>query len=94
MFNSKLRPKTKLEEALDRAYTKLESLEIDSKEYRDTLDHIAKLHKMKEDEKPDSVSKDTMALIVTNLLGIFMIIHHERMDIITSKALPFVAKPR
>jgi len=94
LFNSKLRPKTKLEEALDRAYAKLENLDIDSKEYRDCLDHIAKLHKMKEDEKPDSVSKDTVALIAANLLGIFMIIHHERVDIITSKALPFVVKPR
>lgn len=94
MFKSKLRPKTDLEKTYDKALMKLNSLDVDSKEFEDSLDRVAKLHKMKEEEKPESISKETLALIATNLLGIFMIIHHERVDIITSKALPFVAKPR
>lgn len=94
MFPSKLRPKTELEKALDRALTKLDNQDVESKEYGETLDRVAKLHKMKEEEKPDSVSKETMVRVAANLLGILMIIHHERFDMITSKALPFVtSKP-
>lgn len=95
MFNNKLRPKTELEKSYDRALRKLDDLDVDSKEYGETLDRVAKLHKMKEEEKPSTISKDTLALIATNLLGILMIIKHERLEIITSKALPFVtnAKP-
>lgn len=94
MFNRNLRPRTTLEKALDKAFSELDKHDVGTSEYGEILDRISKLHKMKEEENPDSISKETLALIATNLLGILMIIKHERVDIITSKALPFVAKPR
>lgn len=94
MFNRQPRPKTELEKALDRAYSKLESVQVDTKEYGEILDRIAKLHKMKEDEKPDSVSLDTQAKIAANILGILLIISYEHAHIITTKAMPFVDKQK
>jgi hypothetical protein len=38
------------------------------------------------------VSPDVRATIIANLVGIGMIIHHERVNVIASKALSFVAK--
>lgn len=93
MFNSNRPEKSELEKALDRALRKLDELDVHTEEYANTLDRVSKLHKMKEDEKPDSVSKDSLFRSAANLLGILLIIHHERVNIITSKALPFVAKP-
>lgn len=93
MFNRKLRPKTDLEKAHDRALTELDAKEVTSEEYGTILDRAAKLHKMKEEENPDSISKETLLRVGANLLGILLIIHHERVNIVTSKALPFVQKP-
>lgn len=94
MFISNSRPKTELENAYDKALEELMNHKVGSKEYNEILDHVAKLHKMKEEEKPSDVSKDTQALIAANLLGILMIITHERVNVITSKALNFVTRPR
>lgn len=93
MFNRKLRPKTDLEDAHDRALKEMEGKDVSSEEYGTILERTAKLHKMKEEEKPESISKETLLRVGANLLGILMIIHHERVNIVTSKALPFVQKP-
>lgn len=92
MFNSQPLQNSALDKALKRALDKLDALDVDSKEYGEVLERVTKLHKMKEDEKPSSVSKDTWIKASANLLGILMIIHHERVNFIASKALPFVAK--
>lgn len=65
-----------------------------SEEYARTLAIIERLHKMKEAEKPSSVSKDTLAVVGANLLGILMIIKHEHINVITSRAMNLIMKPR
>jgi hypothetical protein len=83
-----------LEDALASAYRELNRHSVYTEEYAKTLDQIVKLHSMKKEEKTSSVSKDTVALIVGNLLGILMIIKHENVNVITSKAMNLVLKPR
>lgn len=86
----------KLEVALTRALTALDDHPVDSKEYDQILDQLAKLHQLKLDSnpKPKPVSLDTLAMILANLLGIALIIKHEEFNVITTKSLGFVAKPR
>lgn len=91
---TKEQPPSGVEIAFDRALTELGNRSVVDEEYELILNRIAKLHKMKEDEKPSQVSKDTLAMIGANLAGILLIIVHERVHVITSKALGFVAKPR
>lgn len=50
--------------------------------------------KQQEADKPDRVSKDTLAIIAGNIAGIVMIIGYERVNVIASKALSFVMKSR
>lgn len=50
--------------------------------------------KTKESNKPDRVSRDTLALVVANLTGIALIIGYERVNVIASKALGFIARTR
>jgi len=50
--------------------------------------------KMSEIDKPDRVSKDTLAIIGANIAGIVLILGYERLNIITSKALGFANKLR
>jgi hypothetical protein len=92
MFGAK-KP-TKLETAINRALSELESQDVGSKEYTMIVNDVVKLHKMKEDEKPDSVSMDTAATIAANILGILLIIRHENVNVISSQAMSKLMKLR
>jgi len=61
-------------------------------QYAKTLEHLSKLHKMRHDELPDRASKDTMINAAANLVGMLMIVHHEHVGVITTKALAFVMR--
>jgi hypothetical protein len=92
MFRS--REITLLERITDRATRELNNHPIGSEEYVRTLDVVIKLHKLREEETPKTVSKDTLLIVVANLLGIFMIIKHENVNVVTSKAMGLLLKPR
>lgn len=94
MFTGKKEPGTPLETVIDKALLEMSNHEVTSERYGQALDRVAKLHKMKEDSKPSQVSPDTLVVAATNLIGILLILRHERVDIITSKALGFVARSR
>lgn len=85
--------KTPVEKELDALFSNLR-IATDSEEYATTLDMIVKLHKLQADEKPQQVSPDTLVLAAVNLLGIVMILSHERLNVITTKATSLVLKPR
>ncbi len=80
-----------LELALDQAYAKLHSKDITAKDFAEILDQIIRLNKMK-DESSNRVSPDTLALIAANLTGIVLIIKHEHVNVIASKAFSLIPK--
>lgn len=65
--------------------------EMDASRKLKNVDADAKRHEI---DKPDRVSKDTLAIIGANLAGIAIIIGYERLNVITSKAIGFVSKLR
>ena len=68
----------------------MQEKEVDSKEYADLLERLGRLQKLRQDEKPDKASTDTLLTVGANLLGILLILNHEHLNMITSKALPFI----
>jgi hypothetical protein len=88
------RESTLLERILDRTLRNLDGHEIGSTEYQKTLEAAIKLHRMKEEEKTKSVSKDTLLVVAANLLGIILIIKHEDVNVISSRAMNLILKPR
>lgn len=96
MFNSKEIPKHQrsLMSELDRTIVRLRAETIFSEEYAQALNVVERLHKMIDKDKPSSVSKDTLITVAANLVGILLIIKHENVNVITSKALGFVMRPR
>lgn len=88
------KPKSKLQIAIDQTLIEMSNQSATSDEYGTMLDRVKVLHKMKEEERPSRVSPDTMVLAATNLIGIALIIRHEQFNVVTSKALSFVLKPR
>ncbi len=91
------KPKTKLttlEIVINEALERIEHVDPSTDGFARATDQIAKLHKMKESETLPRVSPDTLVLAATNIAGIIMIIKHEHFNVITSKALGFILKPR
>lgn len=89
-----LRKQSPLEIAVDQATRELNNFVIGSEEYEKALDHLAKLHKMLIEEKSASVDMNTMVVVGANLLGILMIIKHEYVNVVSSKAMSLILKPR
>jgi hypothetical protein len=86
--------KTPLELAIGKAMKELDEKEVGSEEYVKILEAVTKLHKMREEEKPSRVSKDTALTVGANLLGIFLIIRHEHVNVITSRAISMLLRSR
>lgn len=79
--------------------------EKDPQKFRELNERLKVLANLVKEEKPaeeksvdkkffDKVDPNLVVSAATNLLGILLILNHERLDIITSKALSFVSKTR
>lgn len=87
---------TKLDDEIVSLLDKLENLKKDSVEYGAIVDRIAKLHKLKSEERPTlrPPSWDTVFAVAANIFGILWITRYERERVISTKSLGFIAKPR
>lgn len=92
----KKQSKSKLDEAIEAAFEQLNGMVAyeEGTAYTKQLDTIERLMKFKQMEKPERLSRDTLAMVAGNLLGIIIIVGHERAHVVTSKALNFVLKSR
>lgn len=96
MFRDREIPKYRrlLEEEYIRTLAVLSMHQADSQEYAKLLRSAERLHAMMDVKKPSSVSRETLITVGANILGILLIIKHEDVNVITSKALGFVIRPR
>jgi len=86
--------KTGLEKAIDELHSEMLSVNGDSPEYAAMADNLTKLYKLREHDSKKTISPDTLAIVAGNLIGITLIVGHERAHVVTSKALNFVMKAR
>ena len=83
-----------IEAELERAIVHLKTEQVYVEDYKKTLNVVERLHAMMDKGKPSRVSKDAMLTVAANLVGIILIIKHENVNVITSRALNFVMRPR
>ena len=81
-----------LDDAIISLMREMDTFTGDTPEYARLSEQLDKLYKIKDNNRPDSVKADTLALIAGNLAGILMIVGHERANVVTSKAISFVSK--
>lgn len=93
MFNQS-KPKSRLQIEIDQLVLALGDHAPDSDEFGEIVERLSKLHKINQDIRPVSVDPNTALTVAANLVGIFAIIRHESINVITSKALSFVLRPR
>lgn len=65
---------------------KLKETTKDSKEYVETIDRISSLHKLKVEERPKRLSKDTVLVVAANIFGILWLARYERENVISGRA--------
>jgi|tagenome__1003787_1003787.scaffolds.fasta_scaffold17521206_1 hypothetical protein len=90
----KIRKKNQLEldVAINHAIIDMRGHSVTSDEYAEILTRVERLTKMR--DKPQQVSPDALVAVAANLTGIFMIIKHENVNVITSKALGFITRTK
>ena len=81
-----------LEATIEAVHARMADVQMDSEEYDRLTTQLSKLYKLREHDSKQTVSPDTLVLAGANLLGIMMIVGHERTHVVTSKALSFVSK--
>jgi uncharacterized protein YgfB (UPF0149 family) len=85
---------TYVDDQIARITAQLQHQEIASDEYGELLDRLGKLQKIRQEEKPDTASTDTMLMAATNIVGILLIIRHEHLNVITSRAMNMLTKTK
>lgn len=82
-----------LDDAIERLLIDMNVYPTESDEYAILVGHLTTLNDLKAKAKW-KFSGDGMLAAGANLLGILLIISHEQTNVLTSKALSFVMKPK
>lgn len=84
------------EKEIKKIYDSLELMTDPSEEeYEKAIDQLVKLHKLLESESSHRrVSYDKMIDFALSALGLVLVVNHERINVITTKALDVVRKTR
>ncbi|MCA1806542.1 MAG: hypothetical protein LC687_01565 [Actinobacteria bacterium] len=90
----KSKNEAELEHAIENLLALLTRTDPRSEEYAVMTEQLEKLYSIREKPSKDRISPDTLALVIGNLVGIVVIVGHERAHIVTSKAINFVMKLR
>lgn len=94
MFNFNKKPHdAALDEAISDILTTMNGLDESSEGYSAAADQLVKLMKLKKETAPSWVpSPDALVGAAASVLGIILILHYEKLGVVTSKALAFVGK--
>jgi hypothetical protein len=84
---------TPLDREIEAVFQNLDRKIPGSDEYKATLDNLSMLYALREPKKPlGGVTPDTIVIAATNIAGIAMILQHERLHAISTKAFNFILK--
>jgi hypothetical protein len=83
-----------IEDDLEHILALLPITQPDTPEYAKLLTSAERLFAMLDHKRSAPISRDTLLTVGANLLGILLIIKHEDVNPITSKALGFVIRTR
>jgi hypothetical protein len=94
MFKRKSQTDPELDNAIASIYEEMKVLTSDDDAYADMVKQLAALTKLREETRPRGVSADTLAIIAGNLVTTVLILRHEQVNTISTKAMSFVSKLR
>lgn len=83
-----------LQELIELVQTQMLTEGADSEKFNEMNEQLEKLYAMKKSNRSSRISPDTLLTVAGNLAGIALILQHERLHVVTSKALSFVMKTK
>ena len=95
MFNmSKPENQKALDHLIDDVTEHMDACGPGTEEYEQLLKQLERLMKLKQQDKPKPISRDTMLLVGGNILGILIVVAYEHTHVVTSKAFGNILKPK
>lgn len=95
MFPSKTdTPADNLDKVINAHLSHMQDMKPADPEYPDAVKQLDTLYSLRNDSVSKPLSADAKLTAAVNLAGIIMILKHEQVGVITSKALGFIAKLR
>lgn len=93
MFGTSTRQNEKLDESIDMVLLNMNQFGPDSPEYPELLKSLERLYKLRfREETQKRVSPDVIFTVGGNLLCVLIIVAYEQKNVISSKAMTFVAR--
>jgi hypothetical protein len=86
--------KTELQTVRTSAIDGLKGLAPNSDEYKKIMSHVDTLSKLIDAEKPERLSRNTVAVILGNVGIAGMVLWFERDNVMNTKLFPFLAKSK
>jgi hypothetical protein len=83
-----------LDQEIQRLLTQMSTTDGYSVEYTEMVKNLGALYEARNTISKPCISSDAFYTVAGNLLGILMILNSERANVITSKAIGFVMKPK
>lgn len=85
---------SRLDAEIDAVVDELKKIGPNSEEYPKMITLLERLQALKDKERPERVSRDTLAIVLGNLAGVLAILSYEHVHVITSKALSQLHRPK
>ena len=86
--------RTNLEREIDNVLKTMFTMDPCSEDYQIMVDNLETLYKLKTVDQSSKISRDTIAIIAGNLLGIGLIMTYEKAHVITTKAFGLLIRGR
>lgn len=85
---------TPVDSLIDELLAEMHNVGVNAESYPALMANLERLYDIKNKERPDPVSRDTLALIAGNLMGILLIVAYEQKHVMTSKGFSQIIKPK
>jgi hypothetical protein len=84
-----------IDDEITRLLEEIAHIKVEDKAYNEALDNLSVLTKANGQNKTTSIlSADSVLMAVTSILGTLLVLNHENLHVITSKAFSSIVKPR
>lgn len=85
---------TPVDSLIDSVLEEMHNKGVTSDEYPELMAYLERLYALKAKARREPVSRDTVALIAGNLLGILLIVAYEQKHVMTSKGFSQLIQPK
>lgn len=84
---------TPVDDLIDAVLEEMKTYGPSDPEYGAALEKLERLHELKTKNRQKPISRDTLAIVAGNLLGILLIVAYEQKHVLSSKGMNQIIRP-